>query len=117
MARRASRWRCWARHRADEDFAAEIASHLELEADQLEREGTPHAEARHAARRAFGNVGVWRERFHDSRRAVAFSNLASDVRHALRSLLAHPAFTAVAVLSLAIGVSVASGVVAVVRGH
>ncbi len=43
----------------------------------------------------------------------ALSNLAGDVRHAMRSLSAHRAFTAVAVLSLAIGVSVASGVVAV----
>ena len=113
MVRCPWRWRFWARRRAEEDFAAEIASHLQLEADQLEREGTPHAEAQYAARRAFGNVGAWRERFRESRRAVAFSNVASDIRHAVRSLSAHWAYTSVAVLSLAIGVSVAAGVVAV----
>jgi hypothetical protein len=49
--------------RSTDDFAEEIRAHLETEADQLEAEGLPRAEAERRARVAFGNVTVARERF------------------------------------------------------
>lgn len=118
MAKHA-RWMFW-RRRPSSDFAAEIASHVQLEADQLQREGMAAENARHAARRAFGNVGAWKERFHESTRLLLVDSLKNDLRYAVRSLRSHPVFTGVAVVSLAIGVSVASGVVAVLEassGH
>jgi hypothetical protein len=53
----------FSRRRSTDDFAEEIQAHLEMEADQLEAEGLPRAEAERRARVAFGNVAVARERF------------------------------------------------------
>jgi putative ABC transport system permease protein len=113
-------WKFWRRRRADSDFAEEISSHVQLEADQLQREGMSGADAHSAARRTFGNVTAWKERFHEASRLRAVDALTNDLQYAVRSLRSHPVFTGVAVVSLAIGVSVASGVTAVLQassGH
>ena len=52
------------RKRSAEDFAEEIRAHLELEADDLEREGLRSDEARSKAHREFGNVRAAQERFY-----------------------------------------------------
>ena len=44
------------RKRSADDFSEEIKAHLELEADELKREGLSEDEARRTARREFGNV-------------------------------------------------------------
>lgn len=56
------------KHRKASDFDAEIEAHLQLEADRLQEQGMSEAEARMAARRAFGNRTLARERFYESRR-------------------------------------------------
>jgi len=52
------------RKRSPEDFAEEIKAHLELEADDLKREGLSEEKARWQARRAFGNVRAAEEGFY-----------------------------------------------------
>ena len=52
--------------RSDEDFARELASHLELETEQRIADGLAPDAARAAARRDFGNVTAARERFYES---------------------------------------------------
>ena len=52
------------------DFTDEVRAHLALETDRLIEEGMTPDEARHAARRAFGNVTAATERFHESRRIL-----------------------------------------------
>ena len=61
------RW--WGRGK-EKDFAREVQSHLELEADRLVRDGVPPTEARVTARRRFGNVVTHKERFYESRHMV-----------------------------------------------
>jgi hypothetical protein len=51
----------WFRKRRDSDFQAEIESHISLESDRLIAEGMPAADARAAARCAFGNVAMIQE--------------------------------------------------------
>ena len=99
-----TRWLRWFRRRSNDDFAAEIESHLAMEVDRLVRSGMSADEARFAARRAFGNATTRHEEFHESRAGARIESLAQDVRYGLRSMRHAPGFTAIAVASFAIGI-------------
>src|SRR4051794_22117516 len=92
------------RRRRDEEFAAEIEAHLQLEADRLVEDGAESDEAHKAAQRAFGNVTTARERFYESSRWVWVEQFWQDVRYAARVLAHSRAFLVTTVLTLAIGV-------------
>ena len=92
--------------RSAEDFAEEIRVHLELEADELASEGKSAEEAERRARASFGSVAAAKERFALRGRAVWLEDLVQDVRFALRVMLRNRAFTAIVVLTLAIGLAV-----------
>ena len=73
------------RRRSDRDFAEELQTHLDLEADRHQAEGMPEEEARLLARRAFGNLTSARERFYESRRSAFMDAMVRDTRYALLS--------------------------------
>jgi predicted permease len=94
--------------RTDDDFAREIEAHLAIETDRLIAEGVDPAAARDAARRAFGNVTVTRERFHESRRVGWIEDLRRDLRSGWRNVRRNPVSALVIVLSLAGGIGAAT---------
>lgn len=103
------------RKRSADDFAAEIKAHLELEADELEREGVSSDEARRKAHIAFGNVSTTRERFNLRNRWVGLDKLVRDLRFGLKSLGRSPGFAATAILTLALGIGANTAVFSVMN--
>src|SRR5258708_36963182 len=95
------RW--WQLKKRNADLERELQSDLELEEEEQRENGLPPEEARHAARRAFGNTTLIRERTHEAWGWAPVEQLGQDLRFGFRQLLCNPGFTFVAVISLALG--------------
>jgi macrolide transport system ATP-binding/permease protein len=102
------------RRRSSKDFAEEIKSHLELETDDLRREGFSQDEARRRARVEFGSIQSAEERFHTRHCVVWLDNFLRDMKFAIRQLLKNPGFAATAVLVLALGIGASVAIFAFV---
>ncbi len=101
--------------RGNADFSAEVEAHIRLEADRYRSQGMSEKEALAAARRAFGNVTKIQERFYDSRRWLLWDSLGQDLKLALRLLAKTPGWTAVAAMTIALGVGATAAIFSIVN--
>src|SRR5215467_14104692 len=95
----------WRRRQLREnDLERELRSHLELETEEQQRSGLPTDEARYAAQRAFGNTTFVKEEVREMWGCTFVGQLGQDLRYAIRTIRANRAFSAAAILSLALGI-------------
>jgi predicted permease len=102
--------------RSERELAREMAAHLALLEDEYRRRGMSAEDARYAARRAMGGVDQAKELQRDARSFPWLEDARRDVVYAVRSLVRVPAFTTVAILTVALGIGATSAIFSVVSG-
>src|SRR6266568_3077913 len=104
------------KRRMERDMADELAFHQALLREKLLRQGASPGEAVIATRQRFGNASRWHERLRELWQFRWLENLLRDVNFSARVLRKSPGFTAVAIVTLALGVGANTTVFSMING-
>ena len=103
------------RRQPDRDLEAEIAAHIDMAVEDNLRSGMGAEEARRAAMIRFGSRDCAKEEVRDQRGLQLLESFFKDVRYALRGMHRSPGFTAVVVLTLALGIGANTAIFSLVE--
>jgi len=103
------------KQRRDVELSAEMESHLQMHIEDSIRAGVEPEEARRRAAIALGGVEQAKENYRDRRGFPGLEAVIQDVRFGLRTLRKNPGFTAVAVLTLSLGIGATTAIFTLVH--
>jgi putative ABC transport system permease protein len=101
--------------RSEEDFTAELESHIALHIDEAIRAGLTPEEARRQALIRLGGAEQTRQAHRERRTLPWLESILKDLRFGLRMMAHNPGFTVVAVLTLAIGIGASTAIFSAVK--
>jgi predicted permease len=104
------------KRRMNDEMGEELEFHQALLREKLLRQGVPQAEVDRTLRKTFGNPARWHERLRELWQFRSLESLLRDATFSVRMLKKSPGFTAVALLTLALGVGANTAVFSLVNG-